>query len=99
MTSINTAALVASIKPEVQVALMAIRKAVSSSEGDVTPAVETQLQNSIHTLRSTSPYSEAVAALEAVAVNLRVLAKAKQEGRCNLYTSQLMRLRKQISAC
>jgi hypothetical protein len=36
--------------------------------------------------------------LEAVAAGLRMAAEAKRAGRCNLYASQLIRLRKQVIA-
>lgn len=84
-------------EPEVHVALAALRRAMVEEAG-ITPATETQVQNSIYAMRSTSPYSAAVASLEGVAANLRVVAEAKRSGRCNLYASQFARLRKQIFA-
>ena len=97
MTPVDGSALREAGEPEVQVILMALKRALDA-EGGVTPATETQVQNSLYALRSASPYSEAVASLEAVAANLRLLAEAKREGRCNLYASQMHRLRKQVFA-
>ena len=85
-------------EPEVQAALLAVRQALASADCVITPSTETQVQNSLHALRSTSPYSDAVASLEAVATKLRVIAEAKRSGRCNLYMSQVIRLRKQVLA-
>jgi hypothetical protein len=77
-------------------ALEAVRLAMSSETG-ITPATETQVQNSLYRLRSATPYGEAVAELEKVAVCLQLLGAAKRDGRCNLFESQAARLRKQIA--
>jgi sirohydrochlorin ferrochelatase len=95
MTTVDGTALDAAQEPEVKLALQAIRRAVSS-EGAIPPETETQIQNTLHCLRSTAPYSEAIASLEAVAANLRMIAEAHRAGRCNLHMSKLMRLRKQL---
>jgi hypothetical protein len=83
-------------EPAVQAIMMAIRRAVDS--GEITASTETQLQNSLHLLRSTAPYSEAISSLEKAAANLRMIAEAKRAGRCNLYMSKLIRLRKELLA-
>jgi hypothetical protein len=98
MTSTDATALGAATEPEVQAALIAIRRAVASPEGAVTPATETQIQNSLYRLRAASPYCEAVAALEKAAADVRLIAEAKHAGLCNLYRSKLLRLRKQLCA-
>ena len=77
--------------------MMALRRSLSG-DGAITPSTEAQVHNSLYALRSSSPYADAVASLEAVAANLRILSNAKRDGRCNLYASQLTRLRKQICA-
>jgi hypothetical protein len=84
-------------EPEVQAVMMALHRALSGEAG-FTAALEAQVQNSIHKLRSSSPYADAVKSLETVAVSLTVIAAAKRTGRCNLYDSQVTRLRKQILA-
>jgi hypothetical protein len=90
-TTLNTAP-----EPEVQAVMHAVRRALSAG-GAIPAATETQLQNTLHSLRSVTPYSEALAALEAVAANLRVIAEAHRDGRCNLHLSQVTRLRKQLT--
>ena len=97
MTPIDAAILIQSPEPQVQSTLMLLRNAVTA-EGCLTAATETQVQNSLYALRVTSPYSEAVASLEAAAAKLRMVAEAKREGRCNLYASRLIRLRKELCA-
>ncbi len=97
MTPVDGTVLKHAKEPEVQVALMALRRALVEEAG-ITAATETQIQNSLYALRSTSPYSEAVGSLENVAANLRVISEARRSGRCNLHASQLTRLRKQIFA-
>jgi arginine/lysine/ornithine decarboxylase len=96
MKGLDGAALNATKEAEVHVAMLAVRGALA--EGAITAHTETKVQNTLHTLRSTSPCSEAVTSLECLAANLRLISEAKRSGRCNLYMSQLIRLRKQILA-
>lgn len=93
MTPVDGSVLREAGEPEVQVALMAVRRALTQEAG-VTAATETQVQNSLYALRSTSPYSEAIATLEKVAVNLHLIAEANRTGCCNLHASRTARLRK-----
>ena len=97
MSQVNGVVLHKAPEAEVQVVLMVLRRALVEDAG-ITAATETQVQNSLYSLRSTSPHAEAVVSLEKVAANLRILSEAKRDGRCNFYASQLTRLRKQIFA-
>ena len=77
-------------------AAFAIRQALLHPEGNVTPAVETQVQNALFALRS-GPHDRALLSwLEEIAISLRVLAQAKREGRSNFYMSRLLRLRRHV---
>ena len=97
MTPVDGAVLNQCQEPQVQAALMLLRRALTV-EGELTAATETKVQNSLHALRSSAPYSEALRSLEAAAVKLRVLSEARREGRCNLYASQLIRMRRELLA-
>jgi hypothetical protein len=88
----------ASMQGAVQNAFVALRTAVAPPMGAVTPATQAQVQNSLDAIRHATPYSDAVRSLEAAACSLRILTEAKRNGRCNLYMSQLLRLRRQVDA-
>jgi hypothetical protein len=77
-------------------AALAIERALRPVNGDVSFAVETQLQNALYALRTTSSDREALEWLEDVAASLRLLAEAKRDGRTNFYMSQLLRLRRRV---
>jgi hypothetical protein len=96
MTTVDGAVLSNAREPEVQVALQVMRRAIAD-DGVITAATETQIHNALHGLRSASPYSDALASLEAAAASLRVIAEAHRTGRCNLQMSQRLRLRKQLA--
>jgi hypothetical protein len=84
------------VDPSVQLAAVAIEWALLAPEGDVTPAIETQIQNALHALRSTSGDRELLSWFAELATSLRMLAEAKRQGRTNLYMSQLLRLRRRV---
>jgi hypothetical protein len=77
-------------------AMTALHKALAPGVEQVTAAVETQLQNALHLLRSCPEGRAQVARLEAIALHLRVLAQARRDGLPNLYASRLARLRRVV---
>ena len=95
MKTVDIELLSAAREPEVRAALSALLGMVDG-DGQVTPAIETQMQNAIYALRSTSPRSPALEPLEAAATNLRLLFDAKRGGLCNMYESRVRRLRIQL---
>ena len=64
----------------------------------VTPAVEAQLQNALHLLRSARGDAEALGKLETASAMLQAMLVAKREHRPNLYESKRLRLRRLMLA-
>ncbi len=79
-----------------QVAAKVVERALLAPQGEVTPAVETQVQNTLYGLRKSSADRELLRWFEELATSLRLLAEAKRQGRTNLYMSQLLRLRRRV---
>lgn len=82
----------------VEIARMALHNVVDPNGGDVTAANETLVQNALHLLRRASCEPAFVARFEEAAVQIRVLAEAKRDGRPNYYASKLLRLRRMAAA-
>lgn len=82
--------------PRVRTAAAAIERALRPAEGEVTPRLETELQNALDALRASSSDRQLLRRLEEIAVSVRVMAEAKRNGRTNLYMSQLLRLRRRV---
>ena len=96
MTPMTGSILRACPEPAVQAAVGVLTDALTPADGHITPAVETQMQNALYQLRSRSVRPDVVGALESAAAHLRLMAESKREGRCNLYMSQLLRIRRQM---
>ena len=79
-----------------KVAAAMIERALLAPEGDVSPAVETTIQNALYALRFNSRDRELVQWVEEIAASIRMLADAKRQGRTNFYMSQLLRLRRRV---
>jgi len=82
------------VEHAVQMAAAAIERVLGPNGGDVSAAVETQLQNAVYLVRSSSSDRQLRSRLEDMAASVRILAEAKRQGRTNLYTSRLLRLRR-----
>jgi hypothetical protein len=82
--------------PDIQMAAAAIERALRPAQGDVSAAVETQLQNALYAVRAASADRQLLDRLEDVAATVRLMAEAKRQGRTNLYMSQLLRLRRRV---
>jgi hypothetical protein len=98
MTRVNGSALRDCPEPAVQAAVALLASAAQSEDGQVTAATETGMQNALYALRAGNTRPEVIGALETAAARLRLMADAKRDGRCNLYMSQLLRLRRQLAA-
>ncbi len=79
-----------------QAAMLALHKALAPRDAEVTPATETQLQNALYLLRQCPHGRDALARLEGIARDLRVMVAARRDGRPNLYASKLARLRRAV---
>jgi hypothetical protein len=98
MTPRDASILRASPEPAAQAAMAILDDALLRAEDHVTARIETQMQNALYQLRAGGAGAEAIGALESAAARLRLMAEAKRAGCCNLYMSQLLRLRKQMQA-
>lgn len=96
--TMNGSILRASPEPAVHAALDILHDALLPAEGDVSPKVETQMQNALYQLRARGAGPDVIGTFESAAARLRLMAEAKRAGRCNLYMSQLLRLRRQMHA-
>ena len=94
----NGSILRTSPEPAVQAAIAILGDALRPAHGDVSPRIETQMQNALYQLRARGAGPDVIGTFESAAARLRLMAEAKRSGCCNLYMSQLLRLRRELHA-
>jgi hypothetical protein len=73
--------------------VQAAREKALQPDGLITPSMETDVQNALLVLKRSGCRGDVVQRVERIAATLFLMARAKANGRPNLYNSQRLRLR------